>query len=51
MTGIPRASSKITHLPDAPKVDFTALASLSTPAIIFDLALSPNSNDLMSSLG
>ena len=38
MTGLPRPSSYITHFPDAPNVDFTASASLSTPAIILFLA-------------
>ena len=38
ITGLPRASSYITHFPDAPKVYFTAFVSLSTPFIILFLA-------------
>ena len=51
MTGKPLASSYITHLPEAPRVDFTALASFSTPAIILLLALLPKLTSLTISLG
>ena len=51
MTGLPLASSYMTHLPEAPNVDLTALASLSTPAVILDFALSPKFNSLTISLG
>ena len=42
ITGLPRASSYITHFPEAPNVLFTALANLSTPSIICSLADLPN---------
>jgi len=51
ITGLPLASSYITHFPDAPKVDFTAFASFSTPATTFLLALSPKFTSLTISLG
>ena len=51
MTGLPRASSYITHLPEAPRVDLTARANLSTPAIILLLASSPKLKSLMYALG
>ena len=51
ITGLPRASSYITHFPDAPSVLFTALANLSTPWIISFLASSPNVSVFTISLG
>ena len=51
MTGSPLASSYITHFPDAPRVDFTALASFSTPAITLFLASLPKFISLTISLG
>ena len=41
ITGRPIASSYITHFPEAPNVDFTALANLSTPDIILFLPSFP----------
>ena len=51
ITGLPNASSYITHFPEAPRVDFTALVSLSTPCIIFSLASIPKDRSLTISLG
>ena len=51
MTGLPLASSYITHLPEAPRVDLTAFANLSTPVMILFLALSPKFNSLINKLG
>ena len=51
ITGFPRASSKITHFPEAPRVDLTAFASLSTPFIILLFASSPKFTSLIRSDG
>ena len=51
ITGFPRASSYITHFPDAPNVLFTAFDSFSTPCIICCLASVPNVRVLTISLG
>ena len=51
ITGLPIASSYITHFPEAPRVDLTALASLSTPCIILFLASFPKERSFTISLG
>ena len=51
ITGLPNASSYMTHFPDAPKVDSTASVSLRTPFIIFSLASVPNDRFFTISLG
>jgi len=51
ITGFPNASSYITHFPEAPKVDLTALVNLSTPSMIFSFASIPKDRSLTISLG
>ena len=51
MTGLPLASSYITHFPDAPRVDLTAFDSFSTPIITLFLASSPKFKSLINVLG
>ena len=51
MTGFPNASSYMTHLPEAPKVELTAFASFSTPAIILSLPSLPKDKFFTISLG
>ena len=51
ITGLPLLSSYTTHFPEAPRVDLTAVASLSTPKIILPLASSPKFKSLTIKLG